>query len=86
MALSLGSEVNYTHLCLMPRLSICGAIPPLPPCFYGVHKDRFIFLFVGNTNCFDYHFVRLLRIDCILVGHAGDGRRSDRNLLVNSNI
>lgn len=42
-------------------------------------------LFVGNTNGFDYHFVRLLRIDCILVGQADDGRRSDRNLLVNSN-
>ena len=57
-----------------------------PHVFFGVHKDCLNFLFVGNTNGFNYHFVRFLRIVCILVGHADDGRRSDRNLLVNSNI
>ena len=33
-----------------------------------------------------YHIACLLRIDCIIVGHTDDGCRSDRNLLVNSNI
>jgi len=70
----------------MSRLRIRGAILPLPLCFYGVHKDCLSFLFVGNTNGFDYHFVRLLHIDCTIVGHADDGHRSDRNLLMNSNI
>jgi hypothetical protein len=44
VAVSLGSEVNYTYLYLMPRLRIRGATLPLPQCLYGVHKDRFTFL------------------------------------------
>lgn len=49
-AKKLGREADHSPPSFGPRSRMRGAVPPLPICFHGVHKENFTFTFTSRRT------------------------------------